>query len=102
VRSALRRLAAGFAALLLAAALPALAQEIDAAAVTRVGGFEGLQPLDARDLGLQRGGQLPRVLTMPRGAGGPVRFWDEVARPPRPNGLGQQGSISSTSRGAAR
>lgn len=101
MRTGLRGLAAGIAAILLAAA-PAAAQGMDTAVLVPVAGFEGLQPLDARDLGLQRGGHLPHALPMPRGGGGPVRLWDEIARPPRPPGVAQQGSISSTSRGVGR
>jgi hypothetical protein len=75
------------------------AQDFDAAAVARVGGLEALQPLDPVDLGNQRAGRLPQSLVMPRTAGGPVRFWDEVARPIRPPTSASQGTITSTSRG---
>jgi len=87
--------------LLLAGALAApRAQEFDAAAVARIGGFETLQPLDPVDLGNQRGGRLPTILPTQRSVSGPVRFWDEVARPVRPPVGASQGIVTSTSRGA--
>lgn len=97
------RRAAGVALLLLllGCVLPGpRAQEFDAGAVARVGGFETLQPLDPVDLGNQRGGRLPTSMPPPRPGSGPVRFWDEVARPLRPPVGASQGTITSTSRGA--
>jgi hypothetical protein len=92
---------AGAALLLLAGlATEARGQEFDAAAVARIGGFEALQPLDPIDLGNQRGGRMPHSLPTPRTTTGPVRFWDEVARPIRPPIGASQGTITSTSRGA--
>jgi hypothetical protein len=86
--------------LLLVAQGAARAESFDAADVTPVSGLEALQPLNAADLGRQRGGRQPMALPMPRTTGGPVRFWDEIVRPIAPPSAASQGTISSTSRGA--
>lgn len=77
------------------------ARAFDDAAVAPVTVLDALEPLAAADLQDQRGGQMPMLLPARQGASGPVRLWDEIARPPRPvTNAAAQGTVTSVSRAA--
>jgi hypothetical protein len=88
------------AAGLLAAAGSAWAFEPEPGAIARVSGLEVLKPLDAQDLGRQRGGRLPAALPGVQAPAPTLRLWDEIGRPNRPSATASQGVVTSTHRGA--
>ncbi|MBP0463810.1 hypothetical protein J5Y09_07800 [Roseomonas sp. PWR1] len=88
------------AAALAAAAGGARAFEPEPGAIARIGGLEVLKPLDAQDLGRQRGGRLPAVTPGMQAPAPMLRLWDEIGRPTRPQDSGSQGVVTSTHRGA--
>lgn len=94
----------GLAAALIGLALGILCQParaFDDAAVAPVTVLDTLEPLAAAALDDQRGRQMPVLLPARQGASGPVRLWDEIARPPRPlTSAAAQGTVTSVSRAA--